>query len=198
MDGTIGGRCQASYAIRVFSNNVTRHIDFSMYVDVCNNTMLCTHTPSQDKSAMTSTNFLSQRDSKLFCDEVHKDLNCNTFWSNHRVVKSPGDRHCFIYSAANSLSVNSSMPTPVDDLSVILKHLSDETVHNSDRYVDFIDGNGRGSLLQGLNEYIYIIKERLETYSGMESYLPNSDRHAASWIFSDGPTKPTGVVKLSI
>ena len=43
---------------------------------------------------------------------------------------------------------------------------------------------------------IYIIKERLETYSGMESYLPNSDRHAASWIFSDGPTKPTGVVKL--
>ena len=44
---------------------------------------------------------------------------------------------------------------------------------------------------------IYIIKERLETYSGMESYLPNSDRHAASWIFSDGPTKPTGVVKLS-
>ena len=44
--------------------------------------------------------------------------------------------------------------------------------------------------------HIYIIKERLETYSGMESYLPNSDRHAASWIFSDGPTKPTGVVKL--
>ena len=43
---------------------------------------------------------------------------------------------------------------------------------------------------------IYIIKERLETYSAMESYLPNSDRHAASWIFSDGPTKPTGVVKL--
>ena len=43
---------------------------------------------------------------------------------------------------------------------------------------------------------IYIIKERLETDSGMESYLPNSDRHAASWIFSDGPTKPTGVVKL--
>ena len=30
----------------------------------------------------------------------------------------------------------------------------------------------------------------------MESYLPNSDRHAASWIFSDGPTKPIGVVKL--
>ena len=30
----------------------------------------------------------------------------------------------------------------------------------------------------------------------MESYLPNSDRHAASWIFSDGPTKAAGVVKL--
>ena len=43
---------------------------------------------------------------------------------------------------------------------------------------------------------IYIIKERLETYRAMESYLPNSDRHAASWIFSDGPTKPTGFVKL--
>ena len=30
----------------------------------------------------------------------------------------------------------------------------------------------------------------------MESYLPTSDRHAASWIFSDGPSKPLGVVKL--
>ena len=51
-------------------------------------------------------------------------------------------------------------------------------------------------LIQRASSVIYIIKERLETYSGMESYLPNSDRHAASWIFSDGPTKPTGVVKL--
>ena len=30
----------------------------------------------------------------------------------------------------------------------------------------------------------------------MESYLPTSDRHAASWIFSDGPSKQLGVVKL--
>ena len=44
--------------------------------------------------------------------------------------------------------------------------------------------------------YIYIIKEKLETLSGMESYLPTSDRHAASWIFSDGPSKQLGVVKL--
>ena len=42
---------------------------------------------------------------------------------------------------------------------------------------------------------IYIIKEKLETLSGMESYLPTSDRHAASWIFSDGPSKQLGVVK---
>ena len=31
---------------------------------------------------------------------------------------------------------------------------------------------------------------------GMESYLPTSDRHAASWIFSDGPGKQLGVVQL--
>ena len=43
---------------------------------------------------------------------------------------------------------------------------------------------------------IYIIKERLETSSSMESYLPTSDRHAAWWIFSDGPRQPVGVVKL--
>ena len=43
---------------------------------------------------------------------------------------------------------------------------------------------------------IYIIKEKLETLSSMESYLPTSDRHAASWIFSDGPSKQLGVVKL--
>ena len=43
---------------------------------------------------------------------------------------------------------------------------------------------------------IYIIKEKLETLSAMESNLPTSDRHAASWIFSDGPSKQLGVVKL--
>ena len=42
---------------------------------------------------------------------------------------------------------------------------------------------------------IYIIEEKLETLSAMESYLPTSDRHAASWIFSDGPSKQLGVVK---
>ena len=44
---------------------------------------------------------------------------------------------------------------------------------------------------------IYIkIKEKPETLTSMESYLPTSDRHAASWIFSDGPSKQLGVVKL--
>ena len=43
---------------------------------------------------------------------------------------------------------------------------------------------------------IYIIKEKLETLTSMESYLPTSDRHAASWIFYDGPSKQLGVVKL--
>ena len=44
--------------------------------------------------------------------------------------------------------------------------------------------------------HIYIIKEKLETLTSMESYLPTSDLHAASWIFSDGPSKQLGVVKL--
>ena len=135
-------------------NNGIRHTDVSNNVDVCNDIMVYMHMPSQDKLAMPSTNYRSQRDSKHFCAEVHKDLNCNTFWSNYRVVKSPGDGHCFIHSAANYLNVNSSKPTPFGDVSVILKYLSDETVHNSDRYVDFIDGTGHGSLLQGLNEYV--------------------------------------------
>ena len=50
--------------------------------------------------------------------------------------------------------------------------------------------------IMSASAYIYIIKEKLETLSGMESYLPTSDRHAASWIFSDGPSKQLGVVKL--
>ena len=37
-------------------------------------------------------------------------------------------------------------------------------MHNSDRYVDFIDGNGRGSLLQGVNEYVN--NRRYDTYFG--------------------------------
>ena len=110
-----------------------RHIDISNNVDVCNNIMVCMHTPFQDKLAIPSTNYRSQRDSKHFCDAVHKDLNCNTFWSNYTVVKSPGDGHCFIHSAANSLNVNSSKLTGFGHVSVILNYLSDETVHNSDR-----------------------------------------------------------------
>ena len=67
------------------------------------------------------------------------------------------------------------------------------------------EGN-TSQLLQSLQVYklfttvqfdnIYIIKDKLETSSSMESYLPTSDQHAASWIFSDGPSKPLGVVKL--
>ena len=53
-----------------------------------------------------------------------------------------------------------------------------------------------GTSLATLTGVIYIIKEKLETLSAMESYLPTSDRHAASWIFSDGPSKQLGVVKL--
>ena len=35
-----------------------------------------------------------------------------------------------------------------------MKQLTDETVRNSYRYIDFIDGNGRVALLNGLSEYI--------------------------------------------
>ena len=50
---------------------------------------------------------------------------------------------------------------------------------------------------RGRPNLIYIIKKKLEeTLTSMESYLPTSDRHAASWIFSDGPSKQLGVVKL--
>ena len=52
---------------------------------------------------------------------------------------APVGRILFMYSRINNQSINQS---------VILKQLSDETMHNSNRYVDFIDGNGRGSLLQ--------------------------------------------------
>ena len=67
--------------------------------------------------------------------------------------------------------------------------------HDIKNILEFLDKSSR-VMHKNISKQIYIIKERLETYSGMESYLPNSDRHAASWIFSDGPTKPTGVVKL--
>ena len=46
-----------------------------------------------------------------------------------------------------------------------------------------------------INNNLYI-KGKPETLCAMESYLPNSDRHAASWIFSDGPRQQLGVVKL--
>ena len=74
-----------------FLPSLIRHTYVSNNVDVCNDIMVCMHMPSQDKLAMPSTNYRSQRDSNHFCAEVHKDLNCNTFWSNYRVVKSPGD-----------------------------------------------------------------------------------------------------------
>ena len=54
----------------------------------------------------------------------------------------------------------------------------------------------RSFLIFSIDRSTYIIKDKLETSSSMESYLPTSDRHAASWIFSDGPSKPLGVVKL--
>ena len=100
----------------------------------------------------------------------------------------------------------------VNDLSVQLQKLPvgcccGDMVVNHLMYADDIvllapSGKGMQTIIDTTYAYgngydiIYIIKERLETYRTMESYLPNSDRHAASWIFSDGPTKPTGFVKL--
>ena len=52
-------------------------------------------------------------------------------------------------SAASSLNGIASASN--FDVSVLRKYLSDETVHNADRYIDAIDGNGRESLLHGLN-----------------------------------------------
>ena len=39
-------------------------------------------------------------------------------------------------------------------MSLLLKQLTEETVHNAHRYIDFIDGNGKLALLGGLNEYV--------------------------------------------
>ena len=66
-------------------------------------------------------------------------------------MTSPDDGHCFIHSAVNSLNIIASASNV--DVSVLLKYLSDETVHNADRYKDLIDGNGCQALLHGLNEY---------------------------------------------
>ena len=81
-------------------------------------------------------------------------LKYDAFWSNYKEVTSPGDGHCLIHSAVNSINGITSASNV--DVSVLLKYLSDETVHNADRYIYFIDGNGRESLIHGLNEYEYV------------------------------------------
>ena len=60
----------------------------------------------------------------------------------------------------------------------------------------YVDSHSLGQLALASKRTASIIKEKLETLTSMESYLPTSDQHAASWIFSDGPSKQLGVVKL--
>ena len=120
---------------------------------VNNNIVVCnTHIPSQDKCAIASA-IKSQHDLTYIRNDILKKLKCDAFWSKYKVVTSPGDGHCFIHAAVNSLNGIASASN--FHVSVLLKYLLDETVHNADRYIDFIDGNGRESLLHGLNEYIH-------------------------------------------
>ena len=120
---------------------------------VNNNTVVCnTHIPSQDKCAIASA-IKSQHDLTYIRNDILNKLKCDAFWSKYKVMTSPGDGHCFIHAAVNSLNGIASASN--FDVSVLLKYLFDETVHNADRYIDFIDGNGRESLLHGLNEYVH-------------------------------------------
>ena len=56
-----------------------------------------------------------------------------------------------MHSVVNSLNVCAASGVTIYD---VMKQLTDETVRNSYRYIDFIDGNDRVALLNGLSEYI--------------------------------------------
>ena len=122
---------------------------------VSNNNIMCCnrHIPAQGKCALAST-IKSQHDLTYIRNDILNMLKYDAFWSNYKVVTSPGDGHCLIHSAVNSINGITSASNV--DVSVLLKYLSDETVHNADRYIYFIDGNGRESLIHGLNEYEYV------------------------------------------
>ena len=82
---------------------------------------------------------------------VTNDLKSGKFWFSYYIVKSPGDGRFIMHSVVNSLNVCAASGVTISD---VMKQLTDETVRNSYRYIDFIDGNGRVALLNVLSEYI--------------------------------------------
>ena len=70
---------------------------------------------------------------------IVEDLKTGKCWSMFKLIKSPGDGHCLMHSVVNSLNVTN---TNNANISLLLKQLTEETVDNAHRYIDFIDGNG--------------------------------------------------------
>ena len=75
------------------------------------------------------------------------------FWSKFKVVKSPGDGHCFLYSIVESY--NSQHPNkPEMCKDILIKRINDEVVDNFQHYLPFIDDMSPDNLFCGLYDYI--------------------------------------------
>lgn len=90
---------------------------------------------------------LPNDEAKPISDMIKSDR----FWHNHRIVKSPGDGHCFIHSVVFSYNDQiSGLITPTE----VLQKITHETTENWDKYIPFIENENEGRLLYKLDEYV--------------------------------------------
>ena len=91
---------------------------------------------------------------ELDISKINYALLTGLFWSSHKIIISPGDGHCLLYSIITSNNFRASRRKHYG-LSYVIESLRNETVTNADIYVQFRLDCSRSTLLSEMKSYIY-------------------------------------------
>ena len=70
-----------------------------------------------------------------------------------RILRSPGDGHCLLYSLVSSWTNQLPQFSPID-LELVKSHIFIQPVQNADQYLPFLQPTNRVSLFVGLRSYL--------------------------------------------
>ena len=75
------------------------------------------------------------------------------FWNKYKIVKSPGDGHCFIHSIVKSHNSQHSEASPIDARG-LFESITTETTRNSSLYMSFIENESENDQFEQMKQYV--------------------------------------------
>ena len=125
----------------------------------------CAATLFRCLNSLDGLKFYQAHNCNQFVHHIDNCLENCAFWGEYKGVRSPGEGHCFfLHSLVNSLNIQN----PFDwclSLQNGINAICNETMENSQSYMQCFDTNVENDILQSLLRD-YIFKERYDTLLG--------------------------------